>query len=442
MNSFRITAAIAMFAMTTACNTTKADADPVQQAGSGSVSLAGTSEQIPSYAPAVLREPPPADRATVDQRFDQAARAAWALIDRHYYAKTGLASASSSFPYPTTWDIASTLAAYYSARGLGLLSDTEYKRRAALLLATMKKARLHQGIAYGRNYDANTGELVGADQKPDENGTGYSAIDIGRLLVVLAIVAKQDADLADAARAVATRIDASRALKDGYLVGTERSKKTGEQNVYQEGRLGYEQYAANGFALWNMRPAGALDINANATRTTVLGIPITGDKRGLDRLTSEPFILHGLELGWDPGVRELAWQTLSAQAMRFAKTGELTMASEDAIDRAPYYFYYYCVYCSGKSFVINVHTPGIQLDAPRWLSTKAAFAWHALTPSKYTWQAIEAVKPALDPQKGWASGVYEGSGKSTATYSLNTAAVILEAALYRKTGKPLIAQAR
>jgi hypothetical protein len=32
----------------------------------------------------------------------------------------------------------------------------------------------------------------------------------------------------------------------------------------------------------------------------------------------------------------------------------------------------------------------------------------------------------------------EGTGKSTGTLALNTSAVILEAALYRKTGKPFL----
>ena len=59
-----------------------------------------------------------------------------------------------------------------------------------------------------------------------------------------------------------------------------------------------------------------------------------------------------------------------------------------------------------------------------------------------TWLAAQTVKPALSQKSGWATGVFEDSKKSTETYSLNTAALILEAALYRKTGKPLIAQAR
>jgi hypothetical protein len=439
MTLSRKTIVLALAATTAACN--DADANQARR-DIASVSQTGEVQEIPKYAPAVLRERATASAAIEDERFNAAARAAWMLIDKHYYPSTGLVSAQPAWAYPTVWDVASALASFYSARGLGLISDAEYKSRAKRLLATMQKGRLYNGIAYGRNYDAQTGELVGPDQKPDENGTGYSAIDVGRLLVVLAIVAKQDPDLAEAARAVATRIDATRALKNGFMIGTQLSSKTGKPAVYQEGRLGYEQYSASGFALWNMRPAGALDAKTNSVRAEVLGIPITADKRGLDRLTSEPFILHGLELGWDAVMREMAWQTLSAQAARFAKTGQVTMVSEDAINKAPYYFYYYCVYCSGKAFVINVHTPTVQLNEPRWISTKAAFAWHALLPSKYTWTAVEAVRPALNSERGWATGVFEGSNASTETYSLNTSAVILEAALYRKTGKPLIAQAR
>jgi len=402
---------------------------------------ASASNEVPAYAPKVLKQPVPVAREEIDRLFDEAARAAWAQVQSNYHDATGLVNAQPTWAYPTAWDVASALASFYSARGLGLISDEDYKRRASKLLATMQQARLYQGIAYGRNYDAKTGELVGPDQKPHANGTGFSAMDLGRLLSVLAVVAKQDPDLADAARGVASRIDAKRVIRDGYLQGTELNK-SGQPEAYQEGRLGYEQYAAAGFALWNMRAANAISARGNATKASVLGIPVTGDKRGLDRLTSEPFIMHGLEMGWNAEMRDMAWQTLSAQAARFASTGKLTMVSEDAINQAPHYFYYYCVYCSGKPFVINIHTPGVELNGPRWLSTKAAFAWLALLPNEYTWKAAQAVKPALDAKSGWATGVFEDSNTSTATYSLNTAALILEAALYRKTGKPLIAQAR
>lgn len=424
-------------AVTINCGSANASDDSLPKAATPSVSA----NEIPAYAPRPLRKPVPVDRATQDAYFDAAARAAWAQVNAMYHPQTGLVKAQPTWDYPTAWDIASALASYYAARGLGYISDEEYRQRASRLLETMRKARLYEGIAYGRNYDAKTGELVGPDQKPHQNGTGFSAMDLGRLLVILGIVARNDEQLADAARAVATRIDPKRVIRNGYLIGTELNKQR-RPEAYQEGRLGYEQYAAAGFALWNMSASGALSAKSNAKKATVLGIPVTADRRGLDRLTSEPFIMHGLELGWSPEMREMAWQTLSAQAARYATTGKMTMASEDAINLAPHYFYYYCVYCSGKPFVINIHTPGVDLNSPRWVSTKTAFAWHALLPSEYTWLATQAVKPALNQKSGWATGVFEDSNKSTDTYSLNTAALILEAALYRKTGKPLIAQAR
>jgi hypothetical protein len=417
-----------------------ADADEAARAGQPVPLRAGN--DIPAYAPQVLKDRAAAEAQEQDSVFARAARAAWQQIEKGYRPATGLVDAQPTWQYPTAWDIASTLAAYYSARGLGLLEDAEYQRRASRLLKTLTDARLYHGIAYGRNYDAHTGELVGPDQKPHQHGTGYSAMDLGRLLVILAVIARNDPELADQARAAATRIDARRVIRNGYLMGTEINPKTRKPEEYQEGRLGYEQYAAAGFDRWGMRATRALDVRTNAASAKVLGIPMTADKRGLDRMTSEPFIMHGLELGWDPAMKEMAWQNLSAQAARFAQTGQMTIASEDAINQPPHYFYYYCVYCSGKPFVINVHSPGVNLDAPRWISTKAAFAWHALAPSKYTWDAVKSVQPALHPDSGWASGVFEGSGKSTSTYTLNTAALILEAALYRKTGKPLIERAR
>jgi hypothetical protein len=398
--------------------------------------IADTPYVAPSYAPEPLRGESPAG-PDVDATYERAARAAWAFIDRHDSPQTGLVTAQPTWAYPTVWDIASTLAAYHSAHRLGYIERADYEARSRRVLETLSRARLYNGIAFGRNYDYRTGELVGHDQQPSPNGTGYSAIDTGRLLVWLKIIATDVPELADLAARVANRLDESRIVVDGYLHG-ETVTEDGEVLAFQEGRMGYEQYAATGFALWDMTPAHALSPTTNAVQASVLGVPVTGDRRRLDRLTSEPFVLAGLEVGWSDPMRDMAWQTLAAQARRFEETGQITIASEDAIALPPNYFYYYCVYCSGEPFVINVHAPGTQLDEPRWVSTKAAFGWHALLPSAYTWSAVEAVQPALDPEQGWASGVFEGSGESTATFALNNSAVILEAAAYRRLGRPFL----
>jgi type II secretory pathway component PulK len=71
------------------------------------------------------------------------------------------------------------------------------------------------------------------------------------------------------------------------------------------------------------------------------------------------------------------------------------------------------------------------------VSAKGAFAWRALFPTDYTARTLAAVLPARSAA-GWASGVYESGGRSTGAVNVNTQAVILEAALFRKRGGPLL----
>jgi hypothetical protein len=206
---------------------------------------------------------------------------------------------------------------------------------------------------------------------------------------------------------------------------------------FQEGRIGYEQYAAQGYAWWGADVAHALDLNRNAKPVEVLGVPLLADVRGLDRLNSEPFVLAGMEFGWTPDMRELALNVLAAQEARFRKTGQLTMVSEDALNVKPHYFYYYCVYCNGKAFVIDVAEPGKFLDSPRWVSTKASFGWHVLVGSDYTRAVMQEIGKAKS-DNAWSSGIFEKSGEATGAHDINTTAVVLEAALYRKLGRPLL----
>lgn len=389
-----------------------------------------------SGLPAILREPVPVTRDAQDVEFRRAAQAAWKFVNANYEPATGLVHAQPDWAFPTLWDIGSAMGATYGALQLGFITQAEYVDRTRRLIATLQRATLYDNAVFGRNYDARTGALVDEAGKPSTRGTGYSALDLGRLFTWLKIAALTAPELASSAEAVTKRIRVDRVVQDGYLRGEQIMKGATTPEKYQEGRLGYEQYAAEGLALWGLRAKNALQVDKHRRKASVLGVQVSSDARGLDRLTSEPFILHGMEIGLSGRMQEIALQTLAAQAQRYVKTGTVTVASEDALKIPPHYFYYYCVLCSGREFVINVHSPGVELDAPRWVSAKAAYAWHALMPSRYTWMAVETVRPALDSTRGWATGVMEGTGKSTETYTLNTAGIVLEAAAYMKRGKP------
>jgi hypothetical protein len=374
---------------------------------------------------------------TLDVVFDSAAAVAWRQFNRLWIDSTGLAKATPDYDKLTSWDIASVLAAMYSARILGLLAEDEYHRRVRRTLETIEGLPLFENVAFNRMYGARTARMVNRAGRVSDRGYGWSATDLGRLLLWLHIVATNDSAFTESATRAACRLKIDRIVAAGYLHGEDITAR-GRRRRFQEGRIGYEQYAARGFAAWGADVPNAVDLRKNATPVTVRGHELLRDTRGLDRLSSEPFVLLGLEIGWTAAEDTLARNVLAVQEDRFRETGIVTIASEDAIGIAPHYFYYYCVYCSGRSFVIETADPGKPLNGPRWVSTKATFGWQALLPSEYTEKAMSRVARARTA-RGWSSGVFERSGKSTETYDINTAAIVLEAAAYRKLGRPLIA---
>ena len=396
-------------------------------------------------APPAPAPPPRFTHPEEGRLYDEGARLAWLYVENNSHAATGLASSVIGYPYGTIWDIGSALAALYCARGLGLIDEASYDERMGRALRTLGAMRIFDGAAFNKNYQVARGAVAGRNDRarPERaDGYGWSATDVGRLLVWLKIIERADPEHAGQARAIVARLDMDRLVVDGYLNGGGLTT-TGGVRVYQEGRIGYEQYAAAGFALWGHRPERALSWKPNVRDTSVLGVPILADRRANSLLTSEPFFLLGIELGWwDEEWRTQAEGVLAAQAARHEQSGQITMASEDALPVAPYYFYYYTILSDGEPFAVRAIGKQVPRPAPRWVSTKAAFAWHALMPDEYTWTAVQEVsRRAARPRLGWSAGYHERSGEATGSENINTAAVVLEAALYRRLREPLVVSA-
>ena len=360
------------------------------------------------------------------------AASAWRYLDKYYQPSTGFVNATPDWFNTTLWDLGGQLLAFRAARELGFLDAAEYRKRTSATLSTLERIPLFQDKAFNRIYSTKDGS-------PDNgSGAGWSATDLGRLLLALKIIATHEPEFAAQAERIVKRNDFASIVKNGYLHGRVKAKD-GKVSDFQEGRIGYEQYVAAGFAQWGADVRPALNPTTNAKSVDVHGVKLLGDRRGLDRLLSEPFILMGLELGLTGQMASLAERVLAAQEARYKATGQITIATEDAVAVAPHHFYYYCVYCSGKPFVIGLSSPRQTLDEPRWVSVKGAFGWHAVMPSDYTRLATEYVAPALDPAKGWATGVYEKTRESTKTWDVNTAAVLMEIAYFQLRGrKPLV----
>lgn len=383
---------------------------------------------------------PPTVSADVQKRFmSTAARTAWNYVRRNYSSTSGLVRALDNWDYVTIWDISSALAAFHSAKGLGLITEADYRRRMDRALKTLEEMPLYSGVAYNKTYSARNARMVDREQRISTTGYGWSALDMGRFLVWMKIIAEHDSVARPTVERIVDRLALERMVADGYLRGGNIDVNTKQHLEYQEGRLGYEQYAALGMNAWGAAAPNALSFSVNGQPADVLGVRILADRRGADLITSEPFVMAGLELGWpDATWEEQARNVLAAQRERFNKTGLVTMVSEDAVPLPPAHFYYYGVLGGGRQFVVEAPGGGTSPQYPRWVSAKAAFGWHALFPSDYTWKALQTVRPAGASGNGWTAGVFERSKRATPSHNLNTAAIILEAAYYAHRNCPLI----
>ena len=173
-----------------------------------------TKKRTTKTAPARPKSPPtvaeptetglPPTGPVVDERqlYLNASRAAWAFVNRNYQPSTGLARAHDTYQYVTLWDVASGLAATYSAHELGLIEDVLYTQRMQRALATLATADLFEGAAFNKSYDSRTGKMIDRRERISSKGYGWSVTDLGRLLVWLRIIAVNQPQFASQATAV------------------------------------------------------------------------------------------------------------------------------------------------------------------------------------------------------------------------------------------------
>ena len=402
--------------------------------------LSGSSACSKAQQP--VQQPTGASVVTPEERqlYLDAARTSWNFVDRITEPSTGLARAHATYSYVTLWDIAGVIAANYTAHELAFINDATYDSHIQRILATLSTIDLFDRTAFNRIYDAKTGRMVDNASKISNIGAGWSSVDIGRLLIWLRILSVKQPKYAPLATQIVRRLNMSKLLNDGYLQGVDVDPKTGKRQTFTEDEIGYQQYALSGFAMWGARVNSAgLDVQSNVAVANVLGVRLLVTSPGNDRVMSEPFIMLGLETGFrSPQLGRQAALVLAAQTARYQRTGIVTAVTEDALPDPPYYFYYYSVYHRGKSFVVEGPGDNKYVERPRWVSTKAAFGWNAVLPNAYTQLVLRTVRPAGTPA-GWGSGVYEDTLQPTGVPSLNTAALIMESALYKTRGRPILA---
>jgi len=331
------------------------------------------------------------------------------------------------------WDTASALAAIYVAGELGLIPADETQRRIRRAVEAIGHLKLFRGTCANKAYNTATLALVNYANQPGE--IGCSAIDNGRLLLWLRLLQHSFPDLSRPLADAVNHLNAKVFVRDGALYGPEPA---GRAVLWrQEGRLGYEEYAARGFGALGFDIASAARAAPYAI-TRVDGVPILHDYRdrqnsgGSNYVVTEGVTLEEIELGWDSGWKQLAADMVyAAQEQRFTRTGILTARSEHQLAAAPN-FVYDTVFADRRPWATLSATGGAH-SAAAAVSFKAAMAMWAIWPSTYTDRLYRAVAAAAQDARGLREGTLE-SGASIWVHTANNNGIILEALLYRVNG--------
>jgi len=426
---------------------------PAPAAPSAQAAPPVTGDPIPGGAFASPKPSPdaphPGRHGRLNDRERALAVAAWRYIQNNTQTSTGLVNAVHGYPSTTLWDSAAAVAGIVASERLGLVPRPEAERRLAAMFATFAKIKLFRGICPNKVYNTLDASPADYGNKPAE--IGCSALDVGRLLVWMHIVRTRYPALRQQVEATVAHWNIKSMVRDGQMFGTAIQK--GETVFLQEGRLGYEEYAAKGFQLWGLDTRAASD-PAPYGVTTVQGVALAHDRRdvkssgGHNYVVTESYALDGIEFGWDeasdrtsgPFEHTQGWMARAArnvylaQERRFEETGILTARTEHQLAAAPY-FVYDTVFSNGQPWATITDT-GRQVPEGAAVALKAALGLWALWPTPYTDKLFDSIARAYDPKLGLYEGVLEKGGTIRA-FTANNNGIALATLAYKETG-PLI----
>lgn len=371
----------------------------------------------------------------------QWANTAWLYFENNYQENTGLVNSVDGYPSTTMWDTASYLMGLISAEKLNVITDDVFTIRMEKVLHTLARLPLVNNRLPNKAYNTITLEMVDYSNKPTPNGIGWSAIDIGRILVPLNIIVWQYPQFNQHANHVLNAWHVGDMIKEGYLYGSRPSSSQGKLELVQEGRIGYEEYAAKSMSLMGRDVFNAMKYIDYLEFKTISGVEVPTDLRDPAKyhahnyVVSESYILDSLEFGADSVSKIFAHRVYKAQEGRYNETGIVTAVSEDNLDQAPY-FVYNTVFSDGKEWNAITDT-GEDASEFKSLSTKAAFGWYALYQTDYTDLLIEEVNSLYSEDKGWFSGRYELTGETNKAITANTNGIVLESLAYIENGSLL-----
>ena len=380
------------------------------------------------------------------------ARTAWKYFENNLQESTGLVNAVNDYPSTTLWDTASYLGGLVTAYELEIIEREEFARRLVKILATFNSLEFFRGELPNKVYHTQTAKKVNYANQDGE--IGYSALDLGRLLIWLKIIKNRYPEFGNSIDNFILRWNFCNVVDDrGIMFGAIIGPDNATQYV-QEGRLGYEEYAAKGFQLWDVDTDLASRPEPFSIMATY-GVEIpydSRDPRELDAhnyVVTESYVLDALELNWDlvgdyssgddrhtdkitASFGDLVYE---AQVARYRATGILTARTEHQLDGPPY-FVYDTIYTDGYAWN-TITEDGKHVPRFSAIALKGALGMWAVWKTDYTDLLFDVIADLFNPEKGFYEGLYENGSGVIEAHTANNNGIMLESLLYKSQGKLL-----
>ncbi|HHB52473.1 MAG TPA: DUF3131 domain-containing protein [Saprospiraceae bacterium] len=367
---------------------------------------------------------------------------AWTYFKNNYQETTGLFNSVDKYPATTLWDISSSFHALMSAYEIGIIDSIEFNSKLSKALTSIEKMKLYKDELPNKVYSTYSLDMVDYSNYATTEGIGWSAMDIGRIFGVFYRIKNHYPNYVLQVNNIIAKWNIKKVLtNDATLHGIGFNFKDKRVKIVQEGKLGYEEYASKGYILNNFDATESYKYTDFLKFVDIYGIQIGTDTREVKQhpsynyILSEPYILDGIEYGWDINSKELAYRVYQVQKKRAKMKKKLIAVSEDHVDAAPY-FVYNSIYNNGEKWVCIAEN-GDNADDYKNFSTKAAYAWSTLYNDKYSTKLHNALEGLYNKEKGWYAGRYDKSNKLNKALTANTNAVILECINYKMKG-PLL----
>ena len=373
-----------------------------------------------------------------DLTFDEAvwARIAWQYFINNTQAN-GLVNAEADKPWISLWSTGSYLLATIAARQLDIIPAAEFDDRVTSTLDALGTLPLRPDGLPATFYQAETLEIIAS---PSQNAG--SAIDMGRLLMPLQILLWRYPQHATAVNALLSRWQLGALLQSSGPQGASLPlNRWVIRTDDPRGSYGYRLYAGGVLRLINASaglavsqpPDGLklIEIDGHAVPDEGLRTP-WGEQPSL---VSMPYLLTGLEQGFDARSGEITWRIMQIVQDRTGIVAGAGAINSDYAEPAPDFVG--ALPDSQPLPIQNINDDSTASLASRALtSTRSAFAWYALFRNRWSEALRNEMLPMIEPGKGWKAG-FNADGSVNAAIDADTNAMVLESLSYIAHGQLL-----